>query len=830
MIVLIASSITQAAGIDGSGGTDTLDLSGATSGQTVNLNNLVSIEAVIGSGQNDRFVANSIEQITGVDGGAGTDTLDLSNASTGQTVNLNNLVSIEAVIGSGQNDQFNASSIGQIAGIDGGAGTDTLDLSSATNGQTVNLHILNSIEAVIGSGQNDRFVANSIEQITGVDGGAGTDTLDLSGATSGQTVNLNNLVSIEAVIGSGQNDRFVASSIAQITGVDGGAGTDTLDLSSATNGQTVNLNILNSIESVIGSGQNDRFVASSIAQAAGIDGGAGTDTLDLSGATNGQTIDISKLIRIENVIGSTKDDNFVFSDNIGVGIDARDGYDTVNYSRSSTSITLDLTDGKITGIEHIIATSGDDTIYLRPVDDGSVTTIEGGEGLNDTVSFEHYTDGGVVVNLSGNTINAAYAFVGVENFYGSEQEDIFIFSASGVLPADIHIDGKGGIDYLSFEELPLSASRPNPRNPNAPLPPLPVSIDVGSVFNQFNDFEGIIGSANNDNFILKEGASAMLDGGGGSLNSISFINFTHALDLTLSEDITVGGAHYHLANILGVAGSNLADIIRGDGQDNFILGNGGIDMLYGSGGKDIIGGGAGNDILYGEAGDDFLLGNAQHDTLYGDMDAASVSGNGDSGKDFLGGGTGNDTLYGGYGEDYLRGNSGRDTLYGGIDNDRVEGGNGDDVLFGGLDNDTLDGGGQSDILFGEDGDDILIDNVGVNQLTGGAGRDTFVLGSAAAKNTIMDFEIGSLGDILRVGDLLTRGTNFTAGGDFNAALQQYFRVSETSGNLELFIDQAHIGAFGPSGSLHVGWNQVAAFNGVNINLDNLINNGQIVFA
>ena len=602
-------------------------------------------------------------------------------------------------------------------------------------------------------------------------------------------------------------------SAGQFKGIDGGEGNDTLYFKNANAGVIVSLasenaffGDLNNIENAVGTSFGDTLTGSSVDNI--LDGGSGgTDILD-GGLGN-------DLLIVDDI-----------TDRAYGGL----GYDTVNYSRSNSAITLDLAEGKVTGIEHIIATSGDDTIYLLPADDGSTITVEGGDGLNDLVSFEHYTKGGVVVNLGANTIDGTYAFVGVENIYGSEQNDIFVLPATGILTADVHIDGKGGTDYLSFEELPISANRPNPRNPSLPLPPLPISIDVGSIFDQFQGFEGIIGSDNTDGFVLREGQSAMLNGGGGSLNSIIFTNFTQALNLTFSDDISVGGANYHLTNILGIGGSNLADIIHGDIRDNFIIGNGGIDTLYGGDGKDTVGGGAGNDILYGEAGDDLLLGNAQHDTIYGDFDTNSSSSDGDLGKDYLLGGTGNDTVYGGYGDDYLRGNSGRDSLNGGVGNDRLEGGNGIDSLYGGTNDDTLDGGASNDTLFGEDGNDILMDNAGTNQLTGGAGRDTFVLSTPVARNTIMDFDQGSAGDFLRVGNLLTNGTNFQQGDNLNAALHQFFRVNTTNGNLEFFIDQAHIAAFfGASSTRTEGYYSVASFNGTNINLDNLINNGQIVF-
>lgn len=93
----------------------------------------------------------------------------------------------------------------------------------------------------------------------------------------------------------------------------------------------------------------------------------------------------------------------------------------------------------------------------------------------------------------------------------------------------------------------------------------------------------------------------------------------------------------------------------------------------------------------------------------------------------------NDTLYGLGGDDLLLGDAGNDVL---------DGGGGRDRLFGGVGNDQLFGGTGSDQLFGASGDDLLngwssFNTVPANPgrgtidiLVGGAGRDTFVVGTA----------------------------------------------------------------------------------------------------
>lgn len=106
--------------------------------------------------------------------------------------------------------------------------------------------------------------------------------------------------------------------------------------------------------------------------------------------------------------------------------------------------------------------------------------------------------------------------------------------------------------------------------------------------------------------------------------------------------------------------------------------------------------------------------------------ALNLSGN--ASNDNLAGGTANDNIRGGAGNDYITGGAGNDTLFGDSSNDLLYGGRGNDSVFGGI---------GSDRLFGDEGDDVLTGadaTVGrgageIDRLTGGPGRDRFVLGT-----------------------------------------------------------------------------------------------------
>ena len=102
----------------------------------------------------------------------------------------------------------------------------------------------------------------------------------------------------------------------------------------------------------------------------------------------------------------------------------------------------------------------------------------------------------------------------------------------------------------------------------------------------------------------------------------------------------------------------------------------------------------------------------------------------------LSGTTNNDNLAGGGTNDTIRGGAGNDKITGGDGNDVLLGDSGNDILNGGRGNDSVFGGSGSDRVFGDQGDDVLTGAdaaVGrgageIDRLTGGTGRDRFVLG------------------------------------------------------------------------------------------------------
>ena len=234
--------------LSGGTGTDTVSYSYGTSGTvgvTVNLSlttaqatggsgndTLISIESLIGSSAADALTGNSGNNV--LSGGAGNDTL---NGGAGNDI----------LLGGAGNDLYFVSDTGDrvfettttSSGLDAG-GTDLVRSSvSWTLGDYIENLYLTGSGAINGTGNslNNLVYASSGNNV--LSGGAGTDTLAYSTATTGVTVSLavttaqnthgsgtDTISGFERLIGSNFNDTLVGSSGANV--INGLAGNDVL--------------------------------------------------------------------------------------------------------------------------------------------------------------------------------------------------------------------------------------------------------------------------------------------------------------------------------------------------------------------------------------------------------------------------------------------------------------------------------------------------------------------------------------------------------------------------------------------------------------------------
>jgi Ca2+-binding RTX toxin-like protein len=281
------------------------------------------------------------------------------------------------------------------------------------------------------------------------------------------------------------------------------------------------------------------------------------------------------------------------------------------------------------GTDRLYGDNGDDTLVISGSNDTS-DIFDGGAGM-DTI----------VVAGSGSLTRAGFnaAASSIETWQGNSQAvlgnssaNVFDFSALTSVSGLLYVDGGSGNDNIT-----------------------------GSGF--ADDLRGNSGddtlNGGYDNDILTGGAGTdqLYGGNGNDTLVISGSNDT--------SDLFDGGADTDTIVVTGTgsvtrAGFNATassiEVWQGNGQA--VLGNSSANVFDFSGLSSVSGllytdGGSGNDTITGTGAADDLRGNSGNDTLTGG-----------SGNDSLTGGTGNDTLYGGANDDTITGGAGIDTMTG----------------------------------------------------------------------------------------------------------------------------------------------------------------------
>jgi Ca2+-binding RTX toxin-like protein len=210
----------------------------------------------------------------------------------------------------------------------------------------------------------------------------------------------------------------------------------------------------------------------------------------------------------------------------------------------------------------------------------------------------------------------------------------------------------------------------------------------------------------------------------------------------------------------------------------------------------VIDGSTWDDYLDGTPGSDSIFADQRNNTVYAYEGDDYVDGW--LGDDYINGGSGNDTLLGYDGNDTIDGWMGNDYIYGEAGNDKLLGYDGNDFLFGGTGSDTLKGEWGNDLL---NGGANGYDSLQYDNLTGGAGADTFVLGDVFGVYyqgfgyaTITDFNWAE-GDKIQVfGSINDYSVNTNGSGGVNILYQGDFlaQVNNTT-NVIPSLDFTSIG-------------------------------------
>lgn len=497
------------------------------------------------------------------------------------------------------------------------------------------------------AGQNGPVITDIVQDaggdINGVAQSPAADTGD--GNVFAEVVETDELIGIENVVGSNDADSITGDALAnRLEGLDdddtliglagadtllGGAGNDVLRGGGGTDiidgGEGIDTNDFSDInanaESPAGTGVTVEVNAD------------GTGTAQYI-APNGNEINES-FTGIENITGSVNNDEITAlgdADNVLVGLG---GSDTLNGGAGN-----DILRGG--GGTDII--NGGDGIDTNDFSDINVNAASP-EGTGVTVNLAADGTGTAqYIAPNGNEINES--FTGIENITGSNNNDTII--ATGAAPNTIDggagndfiaggggvdvLDGGAGIDTNSFQGIgaPVIADL---ATGSASYQPNPTT----TVFENFQNFENLDGSANDDQLFGDSGANVLtgndgndllagrggddtlegglgndvLRGGGGndSLDGGEGIDTADFSDIGVGVDVSLerGNGQYEvngnqvadtITNVENVVGSANDDIIEGDSGDNLLAGGAGADTLLGGGGNDIL---RGDSVGDGEA-------------------------------------------------------------------------------------------------------------------------------------------------------------------------------------------------------------------------------------
>ncbi|WP_283206757.1 beta strand repeat-containing protein, partial [Methylobacterium iners] len=732
----------------------------------------------------------------------------------------------------------------------GGDGVDTADYTDDIAAVVVSLasgwasggnaegDTLSLIENVIGTVFNDTLIGDGqTNELTGGDGddrlvggdgadrlfgGLGIDTADYSDAQRGIVLNLVSgetdgdaagdvLDNIEVVIGSGHNDRIVASG--DVQNLFGNTGDDTL----------------------IGSGSDD-VLAGGVGMDV-LDGQGGFDTADYSAGDDQVVVDLVQriglkgeaagdlLTNIERVVGTRFADTLIGSGTGsmlvgGAGADRLFGgiRDYADYSTSGSAVTVDLGAGTgaggdaagdaLQGIGSILGSAFSDHLTGNEGDNilaGGLGAdiLDGGSG-NDTADYGTNLSG-LTVNLTAGTASDGDSLTGIENVVGTGFNDTLIGDAGenrlvgglgndtvdGGAGGDLMIGGLGNdvyvidsVEDILIEEVDGGIDRANTNLSSYTLGEnveylgyIGTSNFVGHGNDLANIFYGSAGTEifygydGDDKFQGSLGADNFF--GGLGRNSADYSKSKAAITVNLLNNRNFGGDADgdQLYNVSVLSGSDYADSLTGSNEDDLLYGRGGDDIIYGMDGNDRMDGAAGKDILIGGRGDDFYLIDNSLDQAIEGVDSGNdrvsttlsswtLAENTEElfASTFLSfTGTGNtlaNTITGNSNADLLSGLGGDDTLIGLAGEDRLDGGAGSDTASYKDSGIAVSVNLSSGMVRGGDSEgDILIS---IENVTGSAYDDTLTGDSASNRLT------GHLGQDLLIGG---GGDDWLDGGD-----------------------------------------------------------------
>ena len=571
--------------------------------------------------------------------------------------------------------------------------------------------------------------------------GNGNDTYDMSNYSTGVTINLNpGSFSITSNAQRANLDVFHSGHLAQ---------------GNVYNAYLFNNDARSYIENAIGGSGGDTLIGNAVANE--LDGGAGNDSLTGNGGSDvflywsgygsdtitdfvasGPThdeIDVSGLTLVSNFPGI-------------MGYASQIGVNTVfNFG---TGLALTLWNVAVTSLTYddflfaapppppgpneapVVTSDGGDDTANKTVPENStfVTTVTATDPNAGTTLSYSIVGGDDALKFSIDSSSGTLSFAAAPDFESPTDADhdnhyqVVVQVSDGALTdtqtigisvtdvAGVTITGTSNSDTIDTTHAPSGQPFATPEDDTI------YGMAGNDVIHGLPGNDVIDGGSGNDTLYGDAGSDTLI--GGGGTDTASYAASGVGVNVSLMTGLGSGGDAEGdtLATVENLTGSNLDDILEGNGGNNVLAGG-----------------------MNGVAGDTVSYANA----------LAGVSVNLATTSAQNTGGAGTDTL------------SGFENLTGSAFNDTLTGNSGANVLSGLAGNDTLNGGAGADTMIGGMGNDIyVIDNVGdVADESGGDGTDTvqsslaFSLSDAVhAKGEIENLTLTGLSGIAGTGNEL----------------------------------------------------------------------------
>lgn len=641
----------------------TIDLAaadGALSNDTVTIGNgallfdptdmLTDLTILTGQGNDEFEIQDSEFQLPGggtltLDGGVATDTIrvtaqddaaELDVALTLVTAGPNATLTSTAGVAPATIDLLNFS--GEIAALTGNSSDNLIDLS----GWSVNNQ--QSTATVVGGNSGDD-VLDGDDTLIGFNDDTVWRITNAFGPDSGDATGIH-FENIDNLVGGSGNDTFTLQNGVTFSGtVDGGSGSDQLNLSDLTTAQTVTLTAstldgFDGDSSVVTGGFFGIDVA--IGSLAITDSLQGLD-VDSTWELDGSNRYIDNLGRVltfsafEELQGGSADDTFEVTGTRSNDLLGGDGDDTFIFQLAFSQVV-----GRVNG------EAGSDTLNLGALTTQRVvtltsTTVDGFSGTEASVTADFAGIDAIVGGFANNDIlnglatdsrwningpdQGTYtesptarvlAFSQIENLNGNDGVDTFDFDNSATLTGSL--TGGNGFDALISDDSRASQTFII-NGVNSGQFVTPAGLIIGGTF---SDVETLIGAQGQDTFQFTNSGSlsGVIDGVGGT-DEIVGDNDGNAFTVSNNDAGDLPGK-INTAGLGATGFINVEDLTGGAGVDTFIVNS----LLVGD-----LDGRSGNDqFFFGATGaiGGTLIGGPGFDTLTGDDDGNlfNIEGNG----------------------------------------------------------------------------------------------------------------------------------------------------------------------------------------------------------